>query len=106
SGPATKALSPHHTISSSLEKLRHSSKVRMRCCFCLHLQGPPRALMYRFYFPLGTSPPILPTAFWQPLTMLSLPKDGADGFVMTLPLMPMWLASPFPRTARPLRVGR
>src|SRR5262245_61239494 len=54
----------------------------MRCCCCLHLLDPPRVRMYRFSYPLGISLPILPTAFWQPLTTLSLPSGGEDASAM------------------------
>src|SRR4029079_14606339 len=39
--------------------------------------GSAKSTYYRFCCRLGTSLPTLPTAFWQPLTMLSLPKGGA-----------------------------
>src|SRR5689334_2234113 len=64
----------------------------MTRCFCfLHLLGPPRVPMCRFCCPLGISLPTQPTAFWQPRTMSSLRRGGADGFATTLPQMPTCL---------------
>jgi hypothetical protein len=88
------------TISSSSGRSRRSSKARMRCCYCLHLLGRPRARMYRFCCPLGISLPTQLTASWQPLTTLSLPSVGADEFVMTSQPMPMCLAFRFLKTAK------
>jgi hypothetical protein len=57
----------------------------------------------RCCFPVGISLPILPTAFWQPLTMLSLQRGGEEEFATTSRPIATYLGSRFPRTAAAAR---